>query len=141
MDLFSKLKKMRILLIDDDEWIRDSLGIYFEGEGCQLLALETAEEGLEVLKKQDCDIVMVDYRLPGMDGLEFLKRIQKTQPHALKVLITAYRSEEVVSAALKMGIQDFIEKPFTTKTIEECLSRVIENHEQEINEGHANHSE
>ena len=141
MKLFIKLRQMKILLIDDDEWIRDSLGLYFEGEGCHLLALETAEEGVEALKKQDYDIVMVDYRLPGMDGLEFLKRIQKTQPHALKVLITAYKSEGVVSEALKIGVQDFIEKPFTTKTIEESLTRLIENHEQEINEGHVNHSE
>jgi DNA-binding NtrC family response regulator len=141
MKLFSKLRQMKIMLIDDDEWIRDSLGIYFEGEGCQLVALETAEEGLEAFKKQGYDIVMVDYRLPGMDGLEFLKRIQKTQPHTMKVLITAYRSKEVVSASLKMGIQDFIEKPFTTKTIEESLSRLIENHEQEINKDHVNPSE
>ena len=139
MKLFIKLRQMKILLIDDDEWIRDSLGLYFEGEECHLLAVETAEEGLEALKKQNYDIVMVDYRLPGIDGLEFLKRIQKTQYHTMKVLITAYRSEEVVSAALKMGIQDFIEKPFTTKTIEESLTRLIENHEQEINEGHVNH--
>ena len=130
MDLFSKLKDMKILLIDDDEWIRDSLGLYFEGEGCQLLALETAEEGIKALKKKHYDIIMVDYRLPGMDGLEFLKRIQKTQPHALKVLITAYRSEGVLSQALKMGIQDFIEKPFTTKTIEESMTRLIEKEEQ-----------
>ncbi len=130
MDLFSKLKKMRTLLIDDDEWIRDSLSLYFEGEGCHLLALETAEEGIEALKGQHYDIIMVDYRLPGMDGLEFLKRIQKTQSHAMKVLITAYRSDEVVSEAFKMGIQDFIEKPFTTKTIEESLARLIEKDEQ-----------
>ena len=130
MKLFSMLRQMKILLIDDDEWIRDSLGLYFEGEGCHLLAVETAEEGVEELKKQDYDIVMVDYRLPGMDGLEFLRRIQKTQPHALKVLITAYRSEGVVSKALKMGVQDFIEKPFTTKTIEESLTRLIEKDEK-----------
>ena len=117
---------MKILLIDDDEWIRDSLGLYFEGEGCHLLALETAEEGIDALKEQDYDIIMVDYRLPGMDGLEFLRRIQKTQPNALKILITAYKSEGVVSEALKIGIQDFIEKPFTTKTIEESLTRLIE---------------
>jgi len=132
MDLFSKLKKMRILLIDDDEWIRDSLRLYFEGEGCHLLALETAEEGIEALKGQSYDIIMVDYRLPRMDGLEFLKRIQKTQSHAMKVFITAYRSDEVVSEALKIGIQDFIEKPFTTKTIEESLTRLIENEEQKV---------
>lgn len=132
MTLFSKLRQMKIMLIDDDEWIRDSLGLYFEDEGCQLLALETAEEGIEALKGQTYDIIMVDYRLPGMDGLEFLKRIQKTQPNALKLLITAYKSKGVVTAALKIGIQDFIEKPFTTKTIEESLTRLIENHEQGI---------
>ena len=141
MELFSKLRQMKILLIDDDEWIRDSLGLYFEGEGCQLLALETAEEAIEALKDNYYDIIMVDYRLPGMDGLEFLKRIQNTQSHALKVLITAYRSEGVVSEALKIGVQDFIEKPFTTKTIEESLSRLIENHEQEIIKSHVNHHE
>ena len=125
MDLFSKLKKMRILLIDDDEWIRDSLSLYFEGEGCHLLALETAEEGIEALKGQNYDIIMVDYRLPGMDGLEFLKRIQGPYPHTMKVLITAYKSKEVVSKAMKIGIDDFIEKPFTTRNIEEALYRLI----------------
>ena len=140
MDLYSRLKEMKILLIDDDEWIRDSLELYFEGEGCHLLALETAEEGIEALKEQNYDIIMVDYRLPGMDGLEFLKRIQKTQPNALKLLITAYKSEGVVSEALKIGIQDFIEKPFTTKTIEGSLARLMKNYGQGIDEGNGNHS-
>jgi DNA-binding NtrC family response regulator len=129
MELFGKLRHMKILLIDDDEWIRDSLGLYFEGEGCHLLAVETAEEGVDALKKQNYDIVMVDYRLPGMDGLEFLKRIQKTKTLAMKVLVTAYRNEEVVSEAANMGIHDFIEKPFTIKTIEESLSKLIEKRE------------
>jgi len=140
MTLFSQLRQMKILLIDDDEWIRDSLELYFEGEGCHLLALETAEEGIEALKEQNYDIIMVDYRLPGMDGLEFLKRIQKTQPNALKLLITAYKSEKVVSEALKIGIQDFIEKPFTTKTIEGSLARLMKNYGQGIDEGNGNHS-
>jgi DNA-binding NtrC family response regulator len=125
MDLFSKLKQMKILLIDDDEWIRDSLSLFFEGEGCHLLACEAAEEAMGILKEQDCDIIIADYRLPGMDGLEFLKRIQETHPHAMKILITAYKDEKVISEAIRVGIQDFIEKPFTTKTIEESLSRLI----------------
>jgi len=125
MKLFIKLRQMKILLIDDDEWIRDSLSLYFEGEGCHLLALETAEEGIEALKGQNYDIMMVDYRLPGMDGLEFLKRIQGPCPHTKKVLITAYKSKEVVSKAIKIGIDGFIEKPFTTRNMEESLSRLI----------------
>jgi len=126
MDLFGRLKQMKIVLIDDDEWIRDSLSLFFEGEGCHLLALETAEEAIEKLKRQNYDIIIADYRMPAMDGLEFLKRIQKTDPHAIKVLITAYKDEKVVSEAIRIGIQDFIEKPFTTRAIEESLSRLIE---------------
>ena len=127
MDLFRRLKEMRILLIDDDEWIRDSLTVFFESEGCHLLALETAEEGIDALKRQAYDIIIADYRLPGMDGLEFFRQLEKSHPGVLKILITAYRSEEVVSEADRMGVHDFINKPFSSKTIEESLSRVIEN--------------
>jgi len=126
MGLFSKLKAMKLLLIDDDEWIRDSLSIFFEGEGCHLLALETAEDGLEELKSQDYDIIIADYRLPGMDGLEFLKRSQETNPNAMRVLITAYGNSEIFSKAYKLGVQDVIKKPFTIETIEESLSRLME---------------
>ncbi|MBW2004483.1 MAG: response regulator [Deltaproteobacteria bacterium] len=126
MGLFSKLKAMKLLLIDDDEWIRDSLSIFFEGEGCHLLALETAEDGLEELKSQDYDIIIADYRLPGMDGLEFLKRSQETNPNAMRVLITAYGNSEIFTKAYKLGVQDCINKPFTIETIEESLSRLME---------------
>ncbi|MBW1613749.1 MAG: response regulator [Deltaproteobacteria bacterium] len=126
MDLFSKLKAMKLLLIDDDQWIRDSLSIFFEGEGCHLLVLETAEDGLEELKSQDYDIIIADYRLPGMDGLEFLKRSQEINPNAMRVLITAYGNSEIFSKAYKLGVQDCINKPFTIETIEESLLRLME---------------
>ena len=114
-----------MLLIDDDEWIRDSLKIFFESEGCLIDAFETAEEALKALKKQPYDIIMVDYRLPGMDGLEFLKQISKLYPNVKKILITAYGNSALISEAMQVGIQDFIEKPFTTETIEASLSRLI----------------
>ena len=125
MDLFRKLKEKKILLIDDDEWIRDSLSLFFQNEGCHLLALESAEEGLELLKKQSYEIIITDYRLPGMDGLEFFKKIQQSHPHVVKILVTAYGNKDVVSEAMGLGIQDIINKPFTTRVIEECLSRLI----------------
>ena len=130
MDLFRKLKEMEILLIDDDEWIRDSLSIFFEGEGCRLKALETAEEAMEALKLEGYDIIISDYRLPGMDDLKFLKRIQGSHPHAMKILITAYGSEGVYAEANRIGVQEFIEKPFTSKIIEDSLARLIKAHER-----------
>ncbi len=126
MDLFSKLKELKILLIDDDKWIRDSMRLFFEFEGCNFLALETAEEAMEELKMHNYDIIIVDYKLPGMDGLALIKRIQDSHLGAMKILITAYRSGEVISEAINMGVKEIIEKPFTSKIIETSLSRLIE---------------
>ena len=138
MDLFSKIREMKILLIDDDEWIRDSLRIFFEAEDCHVLALETAEEGIAAIKDQTFGLIIVDYKLPGLDGLEFLKRIHNTQPDAIKILITAYRNENVVSEAKKLKVQGFIEKPFTSDTIMASLAYTIKmrdrNHQRELYE-------
>jgi len=126
MDLFSVLKKRKILLIDDDEWIRDSMTLFFESEECRIKALETAEEGLEELKEHVYDIIIIDYKLPGINGLEFLERIQDLYPNAIRILISAYGNKKVVDKAKNIGIQDYIEKPFTSEIIEECLTRLFE---------------
>ena len=126
--IYNKLRNKEILLIDDDELIRDSLTLFFAGEGIHISAFESAEKGLEALERHAYDIIIVDYRLPGMDGLEFFKRIKGTQKDTLKILITAYKDHKVVSEADKIGIQDFIEKPFTSKTIEHTLSLLVSEH-------------
>jgi len=125
MNLFVKLKELKLLLIDDDEWIRDSMRLFFESEGCDLVTLETAEEALEMIGKQPFDIIIADFRLPGMNGIELFKRIQSSCPSTLKILITAYMNEKVVSAAKEVGIHDMIEKPFKTETIEVSLSKLL----------------
>ena len=132
MDLFDKLKDKKILLVDDDEWIRDSLTLYFSTEGCHMLAVETAEEGMELLTQQNYYIILIDYKLPGIDGLTFSKKIQEICPDAKKILITAYKNKEIVSEAMSTGIQDFIDKPFTIKTIEDSMFRLIHRNEKEI---------
>jgi len=127
MDLFSKLQKMKMLLIDDDEWIRDSLSFFFDAEGCKLRTFETAEEALKVLRRQHYDIIICDYRLPGMDGLQFFKHIQGSHPHAIKILITAYMTDGVAKAAKKLGTDELIAKPFTSEKIETSLTRLLGN--------------
>lgn len=130
MNLFRKLKNMKILLVDDDEWIRDSLTLYFDTEGCQMIAVETAEEGMELLKQQGYDIILLDYKLPGIDGLTFSREIQEICPDAIKILITAYKNKKIVSEAVNVGIQDLIDKPFTIKTIEDSMLRLIQRNEK-----------
>ena len=125
MDIFDRIKNMKILLVDDDEWIRDSLGLFFEAEGCNLLTFETAEEGMEAVKQQVYDIVISDYKLPGMDGLEFLRRVKEKQPNAFEILITAYANCEIVKEADEIGVKDIIPKPFTSEDVETSLSRIV----------------
>ena len=127
MDIFNRIKNMKIMLVDDDEWIRDSLALFFEAEGCNLLTFETAEEGMEAVKQQAYDIVISDYKLPGMDGLEFLRRVKEKQPNTFEILITAYANYEILKEAKMMGVQDIIPKPFTSEDVETSLARVIVN--------------
>jgi DNA-binding NtrC family response regulator len=125
MNVFSTLKNMNILLIDDDEWIRDSMRVFFETEGCRLTSVETAEEALEMVHRQDFDLVICDYKLPGLSGLTFLKELRQVQAHALTILITAYKTDELLSEAKKIGVHAFIAKPFNSETIEASLSHLI----------------
>jgi FixJ family two-component response regulator len=132
MNIFDKLRKLNMLLIDDDEWVRDSLRLFFESEGCKITALETAEEGLDLIRQQYFDIIIVDFRLPGMDGIEFINRLPKRQANSLKILITAYGDKEVLSRVKKAGIQEFIAKPFTSEVIEASIGRLINTPEHRL---------
>ena len=126
MDLFLKLRGMRLLLIDDDEWVRNSLQLLFESEGCRIEVLETAEEALALCRRHGFEIIISDYRLPGMDGIEFVKRLPETQARALKILITAYGSRELFAAARAAGFHEFIPKPFTSEDIQAAIERGID---------------
>ena len=123
--MFGKLKHLKTLLIDDDEFVRDSLRLMFESRECVLLTAETAEEAIEVLAKQEYDIIITDYKLPGMDGLELCRQIQKIHPRVMMILITAYSSQEVEEEANSIGVHELIEKPITSETFESSLSRLF----------------
>ena len=125
MNYFNELKKVKMLLVDDDEFIRDSLSIVFTNKGCWMQAAETAEEGLEAIKTNRFDIIISDLRLPGKGGLEFLKAVRNAHPDTLCVLITAYRDIHVASQASAIGIHDFIEKPFSIGVLVQSLAKLI----------------
>ncbi len=131
LDPFARLRKMKTMLIDDDVFIRDSMSILFAGEGCRLTALETAEEALEELGHEDYDIIITDYRLPGIDGLKFLDSIRHSHPQAMRILITAYGSQTITLDAVKLGARKIVEKPFTTETMVAALADVIAGSDEE----------
>ena len=127
MNSFCKLKNKRILLVDDDEFIRDSLSLAFMKNGCFLITAKTAEEGLRILKKQGFDVIVSDLKLPGMDGLDFFEQVKTSRLNTLNILITAYGDKDIFSKAFAAGIHDFMEKPFTVSTLTQTLGKLIEN--------------
>ena len=122
MNPFNELKQVKTLLVDDDEFIRGSLSMAFHNKGCAMRVAETAEEGLQALQEETFDIIISDFRLPGIDGLKFLKMAGITHPQAVKFLITAYKDDHIFSDAIRMGVHEFIEKPFAVKAFIELLA-------------------
>ena len=127
MDPFRKLLKLKTLLIDDNELIRDAFSLAFINKGCFLKVTETAEEGLCALEEESFDIIISDLKLPGIDGLEFFRRVKVSKPDTMKVLITANGDENVVARAYGIGVHEFIEKPFSVKKLITSLALLVEN--------------
>jgi DNA-binding NtrC family response regulator len=126
MNYFKKLKEIKTLLVDDDDLIRDSLSLAFNNQGCFLQTAETAEEGMQTIQRDSFDLIISDLRLPGKDGLEFLRAARSYQPNTLCVLITAYGDKHIFSDATALGIHDFIEKPFSIESLVQSLALLIE---------------
>ena len=126
MNPFNQLKQVKTLLVDDDELIRDSLSMAFKNKGCFMRVAGTAEEGLQAINQEKFDIIISDFRLPGMNGLEFLKLATLNHPESVNILITAYRDEYLFTEAIRIGVTEFIDKPFSVKALVTLLALSME---------------
>ena len=110
-----KLKRKAILVVDDDEGMRDTLSAILRGDYDIRLAA-TGEEGLSVLKRADINLMLLDVRMPGMSGLECTRMIQQLHPEVRVIILTGYDFPQYRRAAIKAGAQGFISKP-TAQTV------------------------
>lgn len=125
MHPFSKLKGLKTLLIDDDEIIRDTLTMVYAFNKCFIKAVATAEEGLRALEGERFDIIICDFRLPGINGVEFFQQMIKFHPDTVRVLISGYGNEETIAEASEVGVHEFMKKPFSlTAFVEQLIPHV-----------------
>ncbi len=130
MDPFSKIKKMKTLLIDDDELIRDSLSMAFSTRGCFLMAVGSAEEGLCAMQKNQFDIIISDFSLPGMNGIDFFSQEAIDQADSMNVLITGNVKSKNVLKDNRAKVHDFVQKPFSVTELAHSLAALTENKKQ-----------
>ena len=134
MDPFEKLKNKKTLLVDDDILIRDSLSMAFIGRGCDITTVDCAEKGIEALKHEQFDIIVSDFKLPGMNGMEFFKATGGGRKDRVNVLISGNVQEDEIEGKEGLGIDEFLEKPFTVMGLAGVLAGLIDNRENALDQ-------
>ncbi|MBW2208617.1 MAG: response regulator, partial [Deltaproteobacteria bacterium] len=105
-------KEFRILIVDDELVVRDSLKEWLEDEGFRVDMVESGTEALERLAEESFHLMLLDIKMPGMDGVEVLKRAREIHPELPVVMMTAYATVETAVEAMKIGAMDYLMKPF-----------------------------
>jgi two-component system nitrogen regulation response regulator NtrX len=116
----------RVLLIDDDAGIRESMRMPLEYEGYEYSSAGSAEEGLAAVQRESPDIVFLDIKMPGMDGLEALTKIKAIDEALPVVMISAHGSASVGAEATRRGAVDFVEKPFGAERLLVTIRNVLD---------------
>jgi DNA-binding NtrC family response regulator len=116
-------RKISILIVDDEESVRDSLYSWFIEDRYRVECAENAKVALSMLESETFDIILADIKMPGMDGLEMLRRIKAIRKESIVIVMTAFATVDTAVQALKDGAFDYVTKPFDP----DDLSHLIRN--------------
>ncbi|MBU1863623.1 MAG: response regulator [Candidatus Omnitrophica bacterium] len=115
----------KVLVIDDEEIIRNFLIDLLVDQGCTVKAVATGEAGYETAMNEDFDLIIIDFMLPGDDGLNIIEHIRRNDPDAIIIVITGYNSIENMRGALRAGAFDYVPKPFDLEQMTFAVRRAL----------------
>jgi two-component system, OmpR family, alkaline phosphatase synthesis response regulator PhoP len=120
------------LIVDDEKNIRLALSMALEQLDIPVEAAASGDEALEKIAAGEYGIMLLDLRMPGLDGMEVLRRVAHRWPEIKVIIITAYGSIDLAVEAMKLGAVDFLQKPFDVAQVREMVRRILEKQEQSI---------
>lgn len=120
------MKNYSILIIDDEKSQREILSGFLSKKGYKVYTVESGSQGIKIIKEQIVDIVLSDYKMPEMTGIEILEEVSVINPNISFVIITAYGTVENAVKAMRLGAVDYITKPVNLDELEILLTRIIE---------------
>lgn len=120
------MKLEKILLIDDDEGLNHFLNRFFKRKGYDVTICLNGEDAIRKIHNENFDLILLDYKMPGLNGLETLKKIKDTQVKTPVVIMTAYGSTDTAIEAMKRGAYDYLSKPFERKELSCIVSEALE---------------
>ena len=118
--------KINILVVDDEEIVRDSLAGWLAEDGYHVETAENGPKALERLPDREWSLAMVDLKMPGMDGIELMEEIRKVRPDTTVIIMTAYATVDTAVKAMKQGAYDYIVKPFNPEDLSLTIRKIIE---------------
>lgn len=124
--------KSRILVVDDEESIREFLEIMLKKEGYEVTTAEDGLKAKEMLQKRSFDMVISDLQMPNMTGLELLKFVKDSYPDTVFMLITAFGTTETAVEAMKMGAYDYVTKPFKIDEVRLNIANALRSKNLEV---------
>ena len=119
-------KKARILIVDDEDIVRDSLRDWLSCAGYEVDTADSGENALRILSHEKIKIMLADLVMPGMNGIELMKKAQITVPTLSTIIITAHATIETAITAMREGAHDYIEKPFCPEKVELLIDKLVE---------------
>ncbi|MGQ9509392.1 MAG: diguanylate cyclase [Thermodesulfobacteriota bacterium] len=122
----NKTYKGKVLIVDDAPDTLEIIGKLLSFEGFQVITASSGEEGIQFVKKEKPDVVLMDINLPGMDGNQALREIRKINPIQSIIILTAYATVDNAIEALKQGATDFIKKPFENDHLIHIVNQALE---------------
>ncbi len=123
------IKKPRILVIDDEAVMRESLKDWLMEDDYEVDLAASGEEALSLAKDKDWEVILLDLKMPGMDGIETLRRLKETKLKAEILMMTAYATVDTAVQAMKQGAFDYLTKPFDPDQVEIQLKKIISHKE------------
>jgi DNA-binding NtrC family response regulator len=118
-------KKQKVLLVEDETIVRESLRDWLTEDGYDVECVDTGEEALARIKQEDFGVVVLDLRLPGVDGLQVFEQAKELKPETKGVIITAYPSKETLDEARRLGLVDYLVKPFKISDLEKLIGAAL----------------
>jgi len=119
-------KKTKILVVDDEDIVRESLHDWLESVGYKVVTAESGEEALRIIRQKKIKIMLADLIMPGMDGIELMKKARKIVPTISTVIITAHGTIQTAITAIREGAYDYVEKPFCPEKIDHLIKNLVE---------------
>ena len=119
------MDKQKVLVVDDQNGIRVLLAEVLGNEGYQALQASNGKTALEIVKNESPDLVLLDMKIPGMDGLDILKHIRQINPHIKVIMMTAYGELDMIKEAMELGALMHFTKPFDIDELRQAVNREL----------------